>query len=117
MGGLYAQLSLAPDLLPAATALIGIAQVGGICVGLVASSSIFINLAADGITTESPGRPPADVINAISGVGSTRFGRLPPDDRGAVLQQIVHAISRVYYPAVVAGAVGIIFSCIMNRTN
>ena len=121
-GSIYAQTSFSvaqnktePSLIPAATAFIGIAQLGGINLCLTISNSIFLNRATNKIAAILPNQPRQDIVNAVSGAGSSFFESLSRSLREQVLSQVVAAIQEVYYMVIAAGALSVVLSVLMKR--
>ena len=98
-----------------AVAFIGLAQVGGITIGLAIGNAVFLNRAQDLIAKILPGLSHDEIQNAIAGTGADLLKTLPEDIQVRVLDAIVDAVQRPYILSMVSGAVVAVLSLFMKR--
>ena len=110
-----AQVKVAPDQIPVATAFIGCGQISGVTIALAVSNSIFLNQATNKIAETLPLVPRRVVQQAISGADGAFFNTLSSQDRAAVLDAVTQSINYVYIMVIAAGAVVITLSLFMKR--
>ena len=110
-----AQAKVATVAIPLTVAFLGCGQITGITLALTISHSIFLNQATDRIANILPGVMRSAVMQAITGVDSSFFHTLAPEDGARVLDAIVQSINRVYPMVVSAGTVAVVLALFMKR--
>jgi len=109
-----AQAKVESNLVSAATAFIGCAQIGGLTIALSIANSIFINVATNKISAILPNMDLVSVRQAISGAKGDLFQGLTASQKMGVLEAIVSSIQKVYIMVIAAGALAVISSVFMK---
>jgi hypothetical protein len=98
----------------AATTFLDIAQLSGICISLVVSSSIYINQAITRVAAVLPSEPRAVALDAVNGRGSAFVNSLAHHEREKVTYAIIDVLQVTFYVAIFAGSLSAVLAFCMR---
>nr|POE77914.1 efflux pump patc [Quercus suber] len=111
-----AQIKVKPGDIPRAVGWCTLAQLGGPTIALSIANAVFLNRAQLGVSNVLPNLSGSQVTTIISDPTSPLLRNLSPETQNAVIGAIVHAMSKVYILAIVAGALTLIL-CFRFKIN
>ncbi|EOD45517.1 putative mfs drug efflux protein [Neofusicoccum parvum UCRNP2] len=132
LGHSVAQAKVTPAQMPAAVAFTTTAQLNGLTFALVLAQCVFLNEAvksmlslptiknyrltvfSTGIGWVLPDAPHSELVDAISGTGSTFVADLDQATQEKVIEAIVTAMDKTYILCIVAGVVTLLLSFTMK---
>lgn len=97
------------------TAFLALVQTAGAALAIAVGTSLFINIATEGIAEVLPGLPLSMIQEAVSGAGSSLLQGLSMKEQTAVLAVIAAAVRDVFIVVAATGGLALVLSLFLKK--